>query len=208
MGKKYWYEDWLWSFIKNQLFILVFLLTTSKMFAGGDNCIGELLEDLDRGATKRTVSSAYLKLLILIPLITIPFGRSLRIISEHRLKWSGDNAHPSGTPLLTWNQLVFPSDRRTGVNWSQWADLTDHLSLSILVFKSILDSSAWRTFSNAFWQSMETKNKSWCWMSLSLSILKTKIAFLVPLSFVNPNWVCGISGNSWCLIICNIICKI
>src|SRR5574337_7314 len=61
----------------------------------------------------RVVSSAYLRLLIFLPVILIPACASscpafLMMYSAYKLNKQGDNIQPRRTPFPIWNQSVVP----------------------------------------------------------------------------------------------------
>ena len=61
----------------------------------------------------RVVSSAYLRLLIVLPAILIPACASsnpafLMMYSAYKLNKQGDNIQPWGTPFPVWDQFIFP----------------------------------------------------------------------------------------------------
>ena len=68
------------------------------------------------------VSSAYLKLLIFLPVILIPDCASsspavLMMYSAYKLNKQVDNIHPWRTPLLIWNKSVVPCPVLTVASW-------------------------------------------------------------------------------------------
>ena len=70
----------------------------------------------------RVVSSAYLRLLIFLPAILIPFCASsspafLMMYSAYKLNKEGDNIQPWHTPFPTWNQSIFPCPVLTVAFW-------------------------------------------------------------------------------------------
>ena len=61
----------------------------------------------------KVVSSAYLRLLIFLPVVLIPACASsspafLMMYSTYKLNKQGDNIQPWRTPFLIWNQSVVP----------------------------------------------------------------------------------------------------
>ena len=70
----------------------------------------------------RVVSSAYLRLLILLPAILIPACASsspvfLMMYSAYQLNKQGDNIQPWLTPFPIWNQSVVPCPVLTLASW-------------------------------------------------------------------------------------------
>ena len=70
----------------------------------------------------RVVSSAYLRLLIFLPVILIPACVSSspafhRIYSTYKLNKQGDNTQPWCTPFPIWNQSVVPCPVLTVASW-------------------------------------------------------------------------------------------
>ena len=70
----------------------------------------------------RVVSSAYLRLLILLPAVLIPvcasFSPAFRMIySAKKLNKQGDNIQPWRTPFPIWNQSIIPRLVLTVASW-------------------------------------------------------------------------------------------
>ena len=70
----------------------------------------------------RVVSSAYLRLLILLPVIWIPACASSSLAfhmmySAYKLNKQGDNIQPCRTPFPIWNQSIFPCLVLTVASW-------------------------------------------------------------------------------------------
>jgi len=70
----------------------------------------------------RVVSSAYLRLLIFLPVILIPGCASsspvfLMMYSAYKLNKQGDNIQPWHTPFPIWNQSVVPCPVLTVASW-------------------------------------------------------------------------------------------
>ena len=73
----------------------------------------------------RVVSSAYLRLLIFLPVILIPVCVSsspafLMMYSAYKLNKQGDNIQPWRTPFPIWNQSVVPCPVLTLASWPKW----------------------------------------------------------------------------------------
>ena len=83
----------------------------------------------------RVVSSAYLRLFIVLPAILIPACASssaafLMMYSAYKLNNQGDNIQPWRTPFPTWNQSVVPFPVLTVASWRAYILLeTFYLSL-------------------------------------------------------------------------------
>ena len=70
----------------------------------------------------RVVSSAYLRLLLLLPAILIPSCAStnpafLMMYSAYKLNKQGDNIQPWCTPFTIWNQSIVPCLGLTVASW-------------------------------------------------------------------------------------------
>ena len=100
------------------------------------------------------VSSAYLRLLILLPPIDTPsssFSITRKISSVKRLKRYGDSTHPCLVPLLILIPSEFPFSVRTTATCSQYS-----LAIILMSFPSnpasfnISINLSWFTRSNAF----------------------------------------------------------
>ena len=73
----------------------------------------------------RVVSSAYLRLLIFLPLILIPACASSSLVflmmdSEYKLNKLSDNMQPRHTPFPIWNQSVIPCLVLTVASWPSY----------------------------------------------------------------------------------------
>ena len=72
----------------------------------------------------RVVSSAYLRLLIFLPIILIPACASsspafLMMYSAYKWNEQGDNVHPLCTPFPIWNKSVLPCPVLSVASWPQ-----------------------------------------------------------------------------------------
>ena len=77
----------------------------------------------------RVVSSAYLRLLILLPAILIPVCASsspsfLMMYSTYKLNKQGENIQPWWAPFPIWNQPVIPRPILTVASWPAYRFLT------------------------------------------------------------------------------------
>ena len=83
-------------------------------------------------STSKTVSCAYLRLLIFTPPIFIPFisSTSLNIFSMYRLNKFGDSTQPCRTPFCILNSDVIPLSILTHADCSQYSLLIICKSLS------------------------------------------------------------------------------
>ena len=102
------------------------------------------------------VSSAYLRLLILLPTILIPACASSspafrRMNSAYTLNKQGDKIHPWHTTFLIWNQSVVPCPVLAVASWPAYRFLRRQIRgsgipISFRIFLSLL----WSTQSKAF----------------------------------------------------------
>ena len=133
----------------------------------------------------RVVSSAYLRLLILLPAILIPAWASSIpafhiMYSAYKLNKQGDNIQPWGTPFPIWNQYVFPCPVLTVASWpahrflrkqvrSSGIPVSLRISHSFLWFKQteVLAYSMKQIF---FWNSPAFSRNHRCWQ-FNLSFL-------------------------------------
>ena len=109
------------------------------------------------------VSSAYLRLLILLPAILIPACASSSLAfcmmcSAHKLNKQGDNIQPWHTHFPFWNQSVVPCPVLTVASWPAYRFLRRQvrwfgIPISCRIFKSFLRS----TQSMALAQSIKQK---------------------------------------------------
>ena len=103
----------------------------------------------------RVVSSAYLRLLIFLPVILIPVCASsnpmfLMMYSAYKLNKQGDNIQPWCTPFLIWNQSVVPCSVVAVASWLAYRFLRRQvrwpgIPISWRIFHSLL----WCTQSKA-----------------------------------------------------------
>ena len=77
-------------------------------------------------SARRVVSSAYLRLLIFLPVILIPAcaSSSPALYSAYKLNKQGDNIQPWRTPFPIWNQSIVPCPVLTVVSWPAYRFLT------------------------------------------------------------------------------------
>ena len=103
----------------------------------------------------RLVSSAYLRLLIFLPVILIPACASLSpaflvMYSAYKLNKQGDNIQPWHTPLPIWNQSVVPCLVLTVASWPVYRFLRRQVRWSgIPIPFRIFHSFLWSTQSKA-----------------------------------------------------------
>ena len=103
----------------------------------------------------RLVSSAYLRLLIFLPVILIPACASLSpaflvMYSAYKLNKQGDNIQPWHTPLPIWNQSVVPCPVLTVASWPVFRFLRRQVRWSgIPIPFRIFHSFLWSTQSKA-----------------------------------------------------------
>ena len=147
----------------------------------------------------RVVSSAYLRLFIFLLAILIPACVSsspafLMMYSAYKLNKQGDNIQPWHTPFPFWNQPVVPCPVLTAASWpayrflkrqGRWSDI----SISFRIFHSLL-------WSRVKGFGIVNKQKyMFFWNSLAFSMIQQMLAIwsLVPLPFLKPAWMSGIS---------------
>ena len=92
----------------------------------------------------RMVSSEYLRLLIFLPAVWIPYCASSRqafhmMYSACKLNKQGDNILPWYTPFLNWNQSIVPCPVLTVASWSAYRFLRRQvrwsgISISLRIF--------------------------------------------------------------------------
>ena len=107
----------------------------------------------------RVVSSAYLRLLILLPAILIPACASsnpafLMMYSAYKLNKQGDNTQPWRTPFPVWNQFVVPSPVLTVASWpaSQEAG-------QVVWYSCLSTTVCGDPHSQRLWRSHESRNR-------------------------------------------------
>ena len=111
----------------------------------------------------RMVSSAYLRLLIFLPVILISACASsspafCMMYSAYKLNKQSDNIQPWCTPFPIWNQSGVPCPVLTAASWPAYRFLRRQLRwsgipISLRIFHSLL----WSTQSKAFEQSKKPK---------------------------------------------------
>ena len=111
----------------------------------------------------RVVSSAYLRLLILLPAILIPACVSsspafLMMYSAYKLNKQDDNIQPWRTPFPIWNQPVVSCPVLTVASWSAYRFLKRQvrwsgIPISLRIFQSLL----WSTQPKALAKSIKQK---------------------------------------------------
>ena len=89
----------------------------------------------------RLVSSAYLRLLIFLPVIWIPACASfnpafLMMYSAYKLNKQGDNTKPRCPPFNIWNQSVVPCPVLTAASWPAYRFLKRQVRWSGLLFQN------------------------------------------------------------------------
>ena len=103
----------------------------------------------------RVVSSAYLRLLILLPAVLIPAYPSsspafLMMYSVYKLYKHGDNMHPLHTLFLIWSQSVVPCPVLTVASWHAYRFLKRQVRWSDIPI-------SFRIF-HSFWWSKQSKS--------------------------------------------------
>ena len=97
----------------------------------------------------RTVSSAYLRLLIFLSAILIPACASsslafCRMYSAYELNEEGDNMQPWHTPFLIWNQSIVPCPVITVASWPAYRFLRRQVKWAGI-------PNSWRIFHSLLW---------------------------------------------------------
>ena len=100
----------------------------------------------------RVVSSAYLRLLILLPAILIPAcasssPASCMMYSANKLNKQGDNIQPWHTPFPIWKQSVVPCPVLTVASWSTYRFLRRQVKWSGIPI-------SWRIFHSLLWSTV------------------------------------------------------
>ena len=83
----------------------------------------------------RVVSSAYLRLLIFLPAVSIPACASSSphfhmMYSAHKVNKQGDNIQTWRTPFSMWNQSIVPCQVLTVASWPEYRFLRRHIRWS------------------------------------------------------------------------------
>ena len=118
----------------------------------------------------RVVSSAYLRLLMFLPLILISACNSssltfLMMCSVYRLNKQGDSWQPCHTPFSSLHQLVIPCWVLTVASWPAYRFLRRQVRWSgIPISLRASHSLLWTTQSKALAQSM----RGWCFSGIPL----------------------------------------
>ena len=127
--------------------ILVFWMLSFKSTFSLSSFIKMLFSSSSLSAIS-VVSSAYLRLLIFLPVIWIPVWASsspafLMMYSAYKLNKQGDNIQPWSIPFPIWNQSVVPCPVLTVASWPayKWSGIP----ISFRIFHSLL----WSTQSKA-----------------------------------------------------------
>ena len=137
------------------------------------------------------VSSAYLRLLILLPAILIPAYDSsclafCMMYSTYKLNNQGDNIQPWHTPLPIWNQSVVQCLVLTVASWPAYRIHRRQVRLSgISISLSVFHNLMWST------QGFSVVNEAEVdvfleWPCFFMIQHMLAIWFLVPLPFLNP----------------------
>jgi len=149
------------------------------------------------------VSSAYLRLLIILPATLIPACASsnpafLMMYSAYKLNKQGDSIQPWRTPFPIWNQSVVPCPVLTVASWPAYRFLRRQIRWSGIPI-------SWRIFHSLLW-STQSKVLVWLmkqmffWNSLAFSMIQWMLAIwsLIPLPFLNAAWTSGSSQFMYC----------
>ena len=141
----------------------------------------------------KVVSSAYMRLLILLPAILIPACATSStafclMYSAYKLNKQGDNIQPWCTSFPIWNQSFVPCPALSVSSWPAYIFLRRQVRWSdILIAWRIFHRFLWSTRSKALVYSM--KQVFFC-NSLAFSLIQLMLAIwsLVPLPFLNLAW--------------------
>ena len=103
------------------IFVFWMFCVLSQLFHSAFTFIKRLIGSSSLSAI-RVVSSAYLRLLIFLPAISIPACTSSSLAfcmmySAYKLNEQGDNIQPWRTPFPIWNQSVVPCPVLTVASW-------------------------------------------------------------------------------------------
>ena len=98
----------------------------------------------------RVVSSAYLRLLIILPAILIPVCASsspafLMMDSAHKFNKQGDNIQPWRTPFPIWNQSVVPCPVLTVASWPVYRFLRKQVRWSGILISFRIFHTGWNS---------------------------------------------------------------
>jgi len=143
----------------------------------------------------RVMSSAYLRLLVCLPEISIPPCASSSLAfplmySAYKLNEEGDHKQPCHTPFPVLNQPAVPCLVLTVASWPTYRFLRRQLHWSgIPISSNMSQSLLWPTHSKALVQSIKQK-QMFFWNSLAFSMVQWMLAIwsLVPLPFLNTAW--------------------
>ena len=144
----------------------------------------------------RVVSSAYLRLLIFLPVIFIPACASssqaiLMMYSAYKLNKQGDNIQPWHTPFPIWNQSVVPCPVLTVASWPAYRFLKrwvmwSGIPISYRIFQFTMIHTV---------KGFGIANKAEIDVFLELSCFFDDP---VPLPFLKPAWTSGSSRFTYC----------
>ena len=147
------------------------------------------------------VSSAYLRLLIVLPAILIPACASSSLAfhmmySVHKLNTQGDNTQPWHTPFPIWNQSVVPCPVLTCfltcTRISQEAGQVVWYSLLLKTFPQFVVIHTVKGFGIV--------NKAdVLWNSFAFSMIQWMVIWsLLPLAFLKPAWTSRCFQFTYC----------
>ena len=124
------FRRWLFLLITID-FVLIMFISMPYGLPFSFTAVSKACRNIGPSASK-TVSSAYLRLLIFTPPIFIPFisSTSLNIFSVYRLNKFGDSTQPCRTPFFILNSDVIPLSVLTDADCSQYSLLIICKSLS------------------------------------------------------------------------------
>ena len=145
------------------------------------------------------VSSAYLRLLIFLPVVFIQACASsslafLTMYSAYKLNKQRDNIQPWHTPFPIWNQSFVPFLVLTVASWLAYRFLTGKVVWYSYLLKSfpqfvVIHTVKGFSIVNEVEVDVILEFSSFFYIQQMLAIWS-----LVPLPFLNPTWT---SGSSW-----------
>ena len=132
----------------------------------------------------RVVSSAYLRLFIILPAILILtcVSSSLAfhmLCSAYKLNKQGDNIQPWHTPFLIWNQFVDPSLVLAVASWPAYRFLRRQVLPGTPISLGIFHSLLWSTQSKALYSQW-----SRCFSGIPLLSVRSKESWRFDLWFL------------------------
>ena len=133
----------------------------------------------------RVVSSAYLRLLIFLPVILIPICASSSpafhmMYSAYKLNKQGDNIQPWGTPFPIWNQSVVPCPVPTVASWPEYRFLRRQVRWSGIPISFRISKIYCDWHSQRLWCSSVPLLKICCCVALTVNWAVFSESTLIP----------------------------